>query len=178
VKLEEKDDGCFWISFQDYVKFFYITTICYYIDGTQDNTVADMHEPAQFGMTKFMLAEDHPEPLVITCDQVNARFVDETMLGSYKYPSIRLMLTKVNTRTDAATQTQEVHQAFVHGNCDSDTHVSLPIQKGLKSGTYLILYQADFTEEHTERKLVISVYAGREIELKRVSVEDYQPDNF
>ena len=41
VRLQDKDDGCFWIAFADYVKFFYITTICYYYEGQFDNFLAD-----------------------------------------------------------------------------------------------------------------------------------------
>ena len=54
-------------------------------------------------MTKFSLDEDYSGPVSITVDQVDARFVDETMRGSYEYPAIRLMLTKVNTVKDATT---------------------------------------------------------------------------
>ena len=41
VDHQDKDDGCFWISFKDYLKFFYITTICYYNEHAVDNYVAD-----------------------------------------------------------------------------------------------------------------------------------------
>ena len=44
VDLQEVDDGCFWIGFADYVKFFYITTICYYYEDMHDNYIADQHE--------------------------------------------------------------------------------------------------------------------------------------
>ena len=44
VNLVEEDDGTFWISFEDYTTFFYITTICFYKEEFEDNTVADMHE--------------------------------------------------------------------------------------------------------------------------------------
>ena len=49
----------------------------------------------------------------------------------------------------------------MNGNRDSDTHVSLPLKKGLKKGEYLLMYQGEFTEEHFERKLVVSVYCGK-----------------
>ena len=57
-------------------------------------------------MTKFTFTEDHVEPLTIAIDQVNARFVDETMRGSYEYPPIKLMLTKLRSKTDPQTQEQ------------------------------------------------------------------------
>jgi hypothetical protein len=46
-------------------------------------------------MAKFTLTEDHATPITFAVDQVNARFVDETMRGTYEYPPVKLMLTKV-----------------------------------------------------------------------------------
>ena len=37
----QKDDGCFWISFKDYDKFFYITTICYFKTGYKESVAVD-----------------------------------------------------------------------------------------------------------------------------------------
>ena len=34
--FEVADDGCFYISFKDYDKFFYITTVCFFKTGYQD----------------------------------------------------------------------------------------------------------------------------------------------
>ena len=65
--------------------------------------MADQHELRKFGMTKFTIDEDHKEPVTISVDQVNARFVDETMRGTYEYPAIKLMLTKLRDVTDAKT---------------------------------------------------------------------------
>ena len=140
VDLQDKDDGCFWISFADYVKFFYITTICYYYENHYDNFLADQHELQKFGMAKFTLDEDHTDPLTISIDQVNARFVDETMRGTYEYPALKLMLTKLRSVQNPTTQKEENQQLFLHGSRDADTHVSVPIKQGLKAGSYLLVY--------------------------------------
>ena len=39
--FEDKDDGVFFISFEDYVSFFYITTICKYIQENDLSYIAD-----------------------------------------------------------------------------------------------------------------------------------------
>lgn len=104
VNLQDKDDGLFWIAFSDYVNFFYITTICYFYEHLKDNSVADQHELGNFGMTKFTIDEDVTDPVIVSVDQANARFVDETMRGTYEYPSIRLMLTKIKEVTNPKTQ--------------------------------------------------------------------------
>lgn len=41
VNYKNADDGCFWISFEDYDKFFYITTICYYVDTFINDSESD-----------------------------------------------------------------------------------------------------------------------------------------
>ena len=128
VGFVDKDDGCFWIAFADYLKFFYITTICYYNDKMVDNWIADQHDLQSFGMAKFKLDEDLNEQVILAVDQVNARFVDETMRGSYEYPAIKLMLTKVRELVDP--QTNEVvsrQEIYFSGNREGDTHVSLPL---------------------------------------------------
>ena len=56
--------------------------------------------------------------------------------------------------------------------------MSLPLDQGLKRGTYLLMYQAEFTEEYIERKLVVSLYCNSTVALERVQVEDYPQENY
>ena len=53
VNFVDKNDGTFWIAFEDYVSFFYITTICFYNEKYEDSFVADEHAFKEDGMTKF-----------------------------------------------------------------------------------------------------------------------------
>ena len=177
VNYVNKDDGCFWIALNDYVQFFYITTICYYSDNISDNTIPDQHSLDSFGMSTFTLDEDHPEPLTIAIDQVNARFVDETMRGAYEYPGIRVMLTRIDTVVKPKGGTFS-EQVFLGGSREADTHVAVPVNLGLKKGTYLIVYKAEFTPEYIERKLVVNVYSDRKIDLKTVGTESYTQERF
>ena len=41
VNGEDKDDGCFFISFKDFMAFFTLTTICHYMPENVDNCVVD-----------------------------------------------------------------------------------------------------------------------------------------
>lgn len=68
VDLVDADDGTFWIAFEDYITFFYITTICFYKDNFDDNTISDMHEIRSFGMCKFELKEDYRKPITFSID--------------------------------------------------------------------------------------------------------------
>lgn len=102
-EYKDEDDGCFWISFKDYDKFFYITTICFFKEGYKDNVVADelTFEKEDFGMCKLVLNEDAEQTVAITLDQINARFADETMRGDYSYCSIKFMVTRIEEGRDA-----------------------------------------------------------------------------
>jgi len=40
---EDKEDGVFFISFDDYVDFFYITSVCKYVEENDVSIMADQH---------------------------------------------------------------------------------------------------------------------------------------
>lgn len=69
--FEIKDDGCFYISFNDYDKFFYITTICYYVEGYDETGVCDEHpemgrDDNPFGLVKFEIDRDTSQPVAVS----------------------------------------------------------------------------------------------------------------
>jgi hypothetical protein len=43
LNFEAKADGIFYIAIEDYVKFFYLTTICKYVEGSQVSFCSDEH---------------------------------------------------------------------------------------------------------------------------------------
>jgi hypothetical protein len=95
-----KNDGCFWISFEDYDSFFYITTICFFKTGYKDSQIVDQHERGQFCIAKVTLKEDTVQPVAFTLDQVNCRFGEN---GPYEqeYATVRLFVTKTIESKDA-----------------------------------------------------------------------------
>ena len=95
------------------------------------------------------------------------------MRGTYEYPYLKVMLTKIQSGTDPKTQEAFKRQLYMTGTRDAETHVILPVLGGLKRGEYFLVYQAEFTEENPERKIVVSVYGDRPIEIKRVSTKNY-----
>ena len=49
----------FWIAFKDYIKFFYITTICISDDNAiTSRMVCDIHEFGSFGVAKVTVPQD------------------------------------------------------------------------------------------------------------------------
>ena len=129
VKLANKNDGTFWISFEDYCEFFYITTICFYSEKYEDTFVTDQHDFKKYGLVKFTNPKDHMTPLSFSVDQLNSRFVD----GEYDYPGLKLMLTCL----------KDGKQHFIEGERDMDTHVSFFMKK-LPAGDYMLIYQSEF----------------------------------
>ena len=78
VQFENKDDGTFWISFCDFKNFFYLTAICNHHDTYHKNMIDDSHVPYDgFGLAKFTLESDHSGYLVVSVDQIHARFFDK-----------------------------------------------------------------------------------------------------
>ena len=53
LSVESKDDGVFFISFEDYVRFFYVSTICKYIDEGDLSVVEDEHKEGDFCVAEF-----------------------------------------------------------------------------------------------------------------------------
>ena len=125
VDFLDQEDGTFWIAWCDYVKFFYLTTIGYHLDSFVENTVEDMHDLNGFGLAKFTLAEDHPDYLVLSLDQINARFLDEpkyvgnVLCSSYNYAPIKLVLTQLVERKGKTIQ------VYIHGDMGNDSHIML-----------------------------------------------------
>lgn len=106
-------------------------------------------------------------------DQINARFLDKPafiggqLVGSYDYANLHLVLTQI------VQQDGKKIQVYVHGTMHKDSHVMLTFKKGLPKGEYILCYKAGFTKDHPERKLIVSLYADKEIELTKLDEKTY-----
>lgn len=117
VNGEDREDGCFFISFADFIKFFTRTTICYYVDGYEDNYITDQHELGSWAMAKFTIERDNPAPLCLTVDQISERFLDRPRDGSYLAPPIKIILTKLQSQIgEDESHDVTFQQSFVNGD--------------------------------------------------------------
>ena len=66
LQVEDKDDGIFYISFEDYTKFFYVTTICKYMDGGDLTVVEDQPKVNAHCFQHFTIPRHYETPVVIT----------------------------------------------------------------------------------------------------------------
>jgi hypothetical protein len=54
----DDDDGEFWMTIQDFKKFFYSTTICHYRPNYKHITVADTHADTQHAVSRVDVLQD------------------------------------------------------------------------------------------------------------------------
>lgn len=103
---ENKEDGIFFISFDDYLQFFYITSICKYGDKGRRSVVCDEHAENKYSLIRFTVPKNLDQSVVIVSNQVNRRFMDETMRGLYQYANMKMTLVKLTTDKEVDPQSQ------------------------------------------------------------------------
>lgn len=163
-----KNDGCFWISFDDYFTFFYITTICFYKNGFKESQIYDEHKKGEFGLAKLTLSEDAVQPLCLTLDQVNCRF-GENGPNEQEYATVRLFVTKV---IDGV-------QHFMDGEYEESLPtVTCAFRNGLKRGEYLVMYSVDFLPNHPLRRIILTNYCEDDTTMVRLNPEHYGYERF
>lgn len=96
LNAENANDGVFFISFEDYLKFFYVTTICKFIDGGDVSVVEDEQRPTQVCLSHFRIEKQINSTILITLNQLHHRFVHNPYSSEqYEYGYLRLSLVKI-----------------------------------------------------------------------------------
>jgi len=111
-------------------------------------------------------------PIVITLHQVHARFVDETMRGSYQYAPLKLILTKVEQEGTAPQKTEQ-HQLFLEGEYIQYQHAHIELPNGLDAGEFVLFLRAEWSPLNPVRRLVTQIYAQDPVDLKRMNNKKY-----
>lgn len=63
---EIAEDGVFFIAFEDYLQFFYLTTICKYVEGGDLSVVEDEHEQGKYCVARFSFDRDQTSTVILT----------------------------------------------------------------------------------------------------------------
>jgi len=63
VGLEQKEDGVFFIAFEDYLNFFYNTSICKYGCKGKRSVVIDEHNIEDVSLIKFTIKKNYDTPV-------------------------------------------------------------------------------------------------------------------
>lgn len=177
---QDSNDGCFWISFDDYTRFFCVTSICYTSPKFTNNWIEDMQE-GKFGVISLKVHKDIDTDCLLTLNQINHRHMDETMRGCYKYAAVKLVVAQV---VDQKKNIGKKDIVYVSGESSDETSRdgATPLRFGsLPKGEYLVLYSVEWTRLHPERKIIVSLYsaaAADEITLRRLDESQFTDDLF
>ena len=152
IAMDDKLDGLFWMAFNQYVQFFYMTTICLYQDGYSQISLSDTHAPSGHGLTKLVVHEDIQSDIVFKLSQIHRRFLDGWLEGTYDYAPMQLYLARVNRDPvvpDEQSDSDTEELRLVDGWKDSGRPVVYLSRRHLKKGEYLLFYRAAWTDEVT-----------------------------
>ena len=167
----DAEDGIFYISYEDYLNFFFNTTICKYADKGKRSMVLDCHLPGKFNAIRFTVKENHNSPVVIVLHQAHHRFLDRKLDSSFQYARLNLKLAKVVTRKEIEPGCQNDQEdkflAFVEGDSNkwSLCDIELP---SITTGDYILIAECNWTGKHTVRKNVITLYGPESEDLNRI----------
>ena len=64
--FRNENDGCFWISFEDYDSYFFMTTICYFHTGFSEVNISDEINEEGFGVAKLTVPVATDQAVVIS----------------------------------------------------------------------------------------------------------------
>lgn len=88
------EEGLFFIPFEDYLQFFYLTTICKYVEGGDLSVLEDEHEPGKYCATRFNVELDQKGIVIVTLNQIHQRFLKKAD-KPYYYAPFKMILCKV-----------------------------------------------------------------------------------
>ena len=147
--MDDKLDGVFWMNFNQYIQFFYMTTICLYQDGYSQISLSDTHAQTGHALTKLVVHEDIQSDVVFKLSQIHRRFLDGWLVGAYDYAPMQFYLAKVNRdvvtpQEEFDSDTEEIK--LIDGMKDSDRPVVYLSRQSLKKGEYLLFYRVAFKE--------------------------------
>jgi hypothetical protein len=108
----------FFIGFKDYLRFFYLTSICKYVKANDHSVCEDEHPSMKYCCQKFTIPKDYNTPIICTLNQIHSRFVEHEK-GTYLYAPLKIILAKFVKEREvdplSKTPDQDV-LAFVDGD--------------------------------------------------------------
>ena len=152
------------MTWKDYIRFFYITSVCCYETDWKSNWVEDLQSPklkltsngkdSNFGVLKFSNPVDIELGCILTFNQINARHIDETMRGCYQYAPLKVVIAKlINDQI-----------IFIDGDYFDGCTMNLRLDK-LTKGNYIIFYHYEWTRLHPVRKVIVNLYSPQTINM-------------
>ena len=159
LKFEKKDDGIFYITFSDFLSFFYITTISKGGSGVPNHAFDrdSQDNPHDYSVFKVTLSKE--SDLAIMAHQISARHADQKLDGRYEYAPIKLMIGKVDEEDEELTFADGDYLMY---HC---AQVDLGV---VPAGSYLVMVKVYWAEVHKCRNIVVNVASHADVTCQRV----------
>jgi hypothetical protein len=139
------------MSFNDFVKMFYMATICYFRDDYMDTTICDQHRLGGFGLFKFNynpVSASRNSPITFTIDQANWRFYDKTNDGhGFSAATMYLIVTRLETQELPDGTKRVIQKKIGEKNTSEEENtclLTIAFDHGLPGGDYVVMYSADW----------------------------------
>ena len=171
------------MAYEDFLQFFASVTVCEYRDGWTKNILVDLHgdslgngpfiarnqSPSSllfgtFGILKLSIMADIEDSVSLCFHQVNARLVDETMLGSYNFAPVKVALIRI---ADEVDEKGELKLCFLEGDYFDGGSFSVGLES-LRKGKYLVFYKFEWTKAHPVRRTAIHFHSPFQVTLNRI----------
>lgn len=126
LNFEAKDDGVFYIDFDDYLGYYYTTTICKYLTEDVFKYYYDVETCNEYAIFSFSIRKSKIKTKVyLAVNQLNSRFKSKD--EPFEYAGIKVMVAKI-----VGDQLK-----FVDGDAVQFSLVQLELED-LPTGTYLV----------------------------------------
>ena len=122
--VDDPDDGCFWMCFEDMKNYFSCIELCKINDQYNYSHKETSHKPGKFSLVRFKVHSDGPATISVT--QKDKRCFPRG--SDYKYSYVKMILAKIDLEnTNIHEDGDKVELEYIKGNksASRDTHVEL-----------------------------------------------------
>jgi len=164
VGLRSSDDGVFFMTFDDFLKYFPYTFICKYENGFYYRYAKIFQEnPAQMTTSKIVIKNN--TQITITLHQKQARFFNK--VKNYKPQMSRIILAK-------CIRYSKINYKFISSSEGDQDKIHLQLDN-LEPGEYHIFSNVNWTYDY-ECSYTISTYASSHVEVEPIKSEEIPSD--
>ena len=137
------------MKFDNFIKFFYATNICPFMENYQQICLSDTHGRDEHALTKLIVHEDIEGIFFVKLQQIHRRFLDGWLEGNYHYAPMQLYLTRVDRGAAVHTPEDQFEEntetvVLVDGHRGVDMPLIYIKRNRLPAGEYLLFYRAAF----------------------------------
>jgi hypothetical protein len=163
VKYSNKDDGIFYMKFEDYLTYYPYTFICKYENGFHYNFRKVQQESSNH-MTAVKINITNPVKIYVGLHQKQQRFYHK--VKNYKTQMTRILLA----RFDKSTNTYD----FINSDSNDNDKLFIEVEK-LMPGEYHIFSNVHWPYE-TNCRYIVSTYASEPVEIEPIERDSIPAD--